>query len=289
MKSSCFKDIRNRFVASSVMAFFVLVALLLVKYSVGQALIFLEIATLGGGALGEYLSLLTKKGVKPLPSLIPLLGGLCFLECLFLGGQLHLWSVSLCVWGALLLSMMLFISHFDDPRGGIVCIACKCFAVLYIGAPSFAFIGLLYFFDQVSWGAVWLFYLICVVKGADVGAYFVGRSLGKRTFLPHISPQKTVEGALGGLGLAVSVSVFFFFVSSRYSDAFLNFSWQEALFLGLGLGVLSQVGDLSESLLKRDAGIKDSSFIPGLGGMLDVIDSFIFAAPLLYLYLILYH
>lgn len=289
MNSSCFKDIRSRLLASFVMGCFVLVALLLSESILGQVLILLEITAMGLGALGEYFNLLARKGVTPLPSLVPLLGGVCLLECLFLGVQVNFLPESLFSFGVFLFFLVLFLSHFDDPLGGIVCIACECFAMLYIGVPSFSFIGILYFFDPVSKGAFWLFYLICVVKGTDVGAYFVGRSLGKRALIPHISPQKTIEGAVGGLSLAIFVSLFFSLVVSKYSGSvFANFSWQQALLLGVTLSVLSQIGDLSESLLKRDAGAKDSNFIPGLGGMLDVLDSFIFAAPLLYLYMIFY-
>ncbi len=117
------------------------------------------------------------------------------------------------------------------------------------------------------------------IWGTDIGAYFAGRFLGKRHPFPKISPKKTGAGLVGGLAAALLVVG----VSQQYAP--LGAAWQWIL-LGVLIFAGSVVGDLFESVLKRDAGVKDSSaLIPGHGGVLDRFDSFLFVFPLVYLYL----
>ena len=122
-------------------------------------------------------------------------------------------------------------------------------------------------------------YLILVTKSGDIGAYFVGTRLGRHSLIPRISPKKTVEGAVGGLAISV--------IASLACATFLPlFSLMDLLILGILLGVLAQIGDLSESLIKRDCEVKDSGrTLPGLGGVLDAVDSLLFTAPVFYFYL----
>ena len=146
---------------------------------------------------------------------------------------------------------------------------------------------------MIGWGPgsdkrLLLFYLIAVVKFTDIGAYSVGCAIGRHKFIPRLSPKKTWEGVIGGLltGLAASLA-FRYFTHGQISG--LSFTWTDATMLGLLLPAAGVVGDLIESLLKRAAGVKDSgTFILGMGGVLDVIDSLLFAAPLLYIYLRLF-
>ncbi len=121
-------------------------------------------------------------------------------------------------------------------------------------------------------------YLILVTKSTDIGAYFVGKAWGRHKLIPRISPHKTKEGALGGLlaGIIVSLLCVNFLPS---------FSLLRLAILGFVFGILAQVGDLSESLIKRDCEVKDSGeSLPGLGGVLDTIDSLLFTAPIFYFY-----
>jgi phosphatidate cytidylyltransferase len=112
----------------------------------------------------------------------------------------------------------------------------------------------------------------------DVGAYLVGRAFGKHPLIPRISPNKTIEGTIGGLAFSVASAL----AGKFYLQ---NFSIPHLLTLGLLLGILAQVGDLAESMLKRDCAVKDSgNSISGFGGMLDIIDSLIFTAPIFYFY-----
>jgi len=120
--------------------------------------------------------------------------------------------------------------------------------------------------------------LLLMTKLGDIGAYIVGMTLGKTPLLPKISPKKTIEGAIGGL--------FFSILGAIVSKHWLGASYLHAVSLGLFLGVLGQLGDLSESLIKRDCGVKDSgTVLPGMGGFLDEMDSLLFTAPVFYFYL----
>jgi len=120
---------------------------------------------------------------------------------------------------------------------------------------------------------------LAMVMMTDTGAYYTGRALGRHKLAPRISPGKTVEGAVGGFIAAVIAGPLcrvLFFPQLPLLDSFL---------LGASIGILGQVGDLAESMLKRGSGVKDSShLLPGHGGMLDRLDSILFCAPLIYYY-----
>jgi phosphatidate cytidylyltransferase len=127
-------------------------------------------------------------------------------------------------------------------------------------------------------------YLVVVVKCGDIGAYFTGRLLGRRKLFPRISPAKTWEGLFGGIGLSVLAS-WMFHVLGGGSLGNVVLSARHAIVLGVLLSVTGVAGDMFESLIKRASGAKDSSSaIPGMGGMLDVLDSLLFGAPILYVY-----
>lgn len=123
----------------------------------------------------------------------------------------------------------------------------------------------------------WVFYLILVVKGGDAGAYFIGKNFGRVKLIEHISPNKSVEGAVGGfltsVVLSLAAKIFFPAVPMAHLAV-----------LGVMSAVLAQLGDLAESLIKRDAGVKDSGHVPGLGGILDIMDSVIPTAPFVFYY-----
>lgn len=125
-----------------------------------------------------------------------------------------------------------------------------------------------------------IFFLFLVTWAGDAGAYYAGTFLGKHKLSRVISPKKTYEGAVGCLVFSILMAFaakYWFFSSITDSDS---------LFLGISFGIISQLGDFSESLLKRSTGAKDSSFlIPAHGGMLDRVDSLLFTAPLLYYYM----
>jgi phosphatidate cytidylyltransferase len=123
-----------------------------------------------------------------------------------------------------------------------------------------------------------LLVLVCVIF-TDVAAYYVGSNLGRHALAPRLSPKKSWEGAVGGLLASVGGAVL------AHLWFFQRLPLGHAIALGLILGVAAIMGDLAESLVKRAAGVKDSSsLIPGHGGLLDRADSLLFAGPLLYYY-----
>jgi len=131
-------------------------------------------------------------------------------------------------------------------------------------------------------GAWLLFFLILVTKAGDMGAYLIGRLFGRHRLIPRISPRKTIEGLVGAMLVGGAVAAAAHGMVPR-----LHHSPYSGFALGLFLGICGQLGDLAESLLKRDCQVKDSGTVfPGIGGVLDVIDSLLFTAPLFYGYLI---
>jgi len=148
--------------------------------------------------------------------------------------------------------------------------------ILYIGL-MFSYWGEL---PNLPAGRFWLFWAIITIIACDVGAYFVGKGLGKHHMAPSISPHKTWEGAAGGLLASIAVAMLFGYFFTLPVEL-----WQLAV-LGIVIGVLAQFGDLVESLLKRNAGIKDSgNFFPGHGGVLDRLDSYILVGAVLYYFI----
>lgn len=131
--------------------------------------------------------------------------------------------------------------------------------------------------DQ-SVGIRYLLYFIIVVKSTDIGAYFTGRQFGATKLIEKLSPGKTVEGLIGGVAFAMFLAVILNWFLGIGELGFFG-----ALLFGLIMGLLGQSADLFESLLKRSSGVKDSgSTIPGMGGVLDVLDSLILTAPVAY-------
>lgn len=144
----------------------------------------------------------------------------------------------------------------------------------------FSFILRVNFLTSID-GRLCLVYLITITKITDVGAYIVGSIWGKNKLAPAISPNKTREGTCGGIMAAAVLSM----ATGKYLIP-LGLSLPHLFALGFVIGTISQIGDLAESILKRDAGIKDSAnYIPGMGGVLDLTDSMLFTSPLVYFYL----
>jgi phosphatidate cytidylyltransferase len=132
-------------------------------------------------------------------------------------------------------------------------------------------------------GQFYLLYLIAVTKFSDMGAYLTGSAIGRHLMTPHISAKKTWEGFFGALVLALLCSLLLFKLMPGHLSML---SWTHATVLGLLLGFAAMIGDLAESIVKRSTGVKDSgNFLPGIGGALDLIDSLLFTAPLLFFYL----
>jgi phosphatidate cytidylyltransferase len=170
-----------------------------------------------------------------------------------------------------------------NPRP-LVTIAGTLLGILYVPL-LLNFLTRILLMEPPAAGRVWALYLILVVKIADVGAYTVGCSVGRHRLIPRISPGKTWEGCVGAVGAAVLGSVAYTVLITERVLA-VQVGLLHAVGLGALLAVAGILGDLTESLFKRAAGAKDSGvLIAGMGGVLDVIDSLLFAAPALYAYL----
>ena len=128
-------------------------------------------------------------------------------------------------------------------------------------------------------GISWLYFLLFIVFSGDIGSFYIGSLLGRHKLCPAVSPNKTIEGSVGGLAANIASGALFkhFFMPLL--------PWGLSILFFLSIGVVGQVGDLFESELKRTGNIKDSgTILPGHGGILDRIDALLFAAPLAYLF-----
>jgi phosphatidate cytidylyltransferase len=128
-------------------------------------------------------------------------------------------------------------------------------------------------------GVSWLYFLLLIVFSGDIGSFYVGSFLGRHKLCPAVSPNKTIEGSVGGLAANIASGALFkyFFMPLL--------PWGLSILFFLSIGVAGQVGDLFESELKRVGNIKDSgTLLPGHGGILDRIDALLFAAPVAYLF-----
>ena len=159
----------------------------------------------------------------------------------------------------------------------LAAVAGTVFAIFYAGALLGTTVGLRAAPDEQ--GRLWILFLLAVIMVGDAGAFYVGRSLGKKPLAPVLSPKKTVAGLWGGISFSVATAVLLRFL------ALPHLALPAAIGLGLSLAIFGVIGDLFESLLKRSAGVKDtSSLLPGHGGALDRIDSLLFASAFLFLY-----
>ena len=185
-------------------------------------------------------------------------------------------------------TLLLAVAAFmrSDPRAGFVTWAMSAFGAAYIGLllPTVVLIAHLPAPGGVSTtpvgilnlpsGVAWTLALVLIVWAYDTGAYLVGRQVGRTRLVDHISPSKTVEGLAGGLVTAT--------IGAGIGAALIGLEPWHPLIMGPMVGLAAQAGDLAESLLKRAADRKESGFlVPGHGGILDRIDSFLFAAPVL--------
>ncbi|MBN2579412.1 MAG: phosphatidate cytidylyltransferase [Pirellulales bacterium] len=165
--------------------------------------------------------------------------------------------------------------RFQKPGHALNTLAATVFAVVYLGL-TFSFLAQLRFL----WGMKALVSLILVVKLGDSGAYAIGRLVGRHKITPVLSPGKTWEGTIGALVFAGLGGWLSFLWIAPAANSDLSCACGRWILYGVLLGLAGIFGDLAESLLKRDAAVKDSStWLPGLGGVLDILDSLLLAAP----------
>ncbi len=262
----------------------VLVPVLLLVLAIGGGVLVAAVAITTGFAAVEAFRLLRAAGYPPLSALGTALAVAVVLDAAFPdvldGSGLLLGAV-----GIVLVAVASFTRA--DPHDGLATWTATIFGAVYVSLLAFVLrlghaapaIGA---DAPASWlGAErgWILLLIFAVWSYDTGAYLVGKNLGRTKFLTHISPSKTIEGLIGGV-LATSVVVGLGLWALGQEPL-------HALVLGPLIAFAAQAGDLAESVIKRAAGASDSgTLIPGHGGILDRVDSFLFAAPVMTLYVL---
>jgi phosphatidate cytidylyltransferase len=201
--------------------------------------------------------------------------------------KLGVYTLSLTAVIAMILVLFASTIWLRGPSGKpLSSVAITSFGILYAGL--FSYIYAVRYHDYAvgaAAGTALVFLPILLTWSTDVGAYAFGRTFGKKKLIPSVSPGKTVEGAIGGLGLTIVICLLYVrFVLMPYAQ--LGLTIQGAVLFAIVVSVAAQTGDLAESLLKREAGVKDSSrILPGHGGILDRFDSLLFVMPIAFLVL----
>ncbi len=244
----------------------------------------------------EFYALMTKAGM-PVFRLIGTLCGVLLIATTFITAgpeqerliRAHYWENMVFIITLILIFVRQFPQkHNDKP---LQTLACTLMGILYVPFLLSFFVHLAYGWNSMIWmerigptGRLIILYVIVVVKCVDVGSYFTGRAIGRHKMFSRISPGKTWEGLAGGMTTGLLASwLFYLAVDGKFGS--LAFTRIDAIVLGLLLPAIGVIGDLFESLLKRSAGAKDSgTVIPGMGGLLDVLDSLLFGVPVMYVY-----
>jgi len=232
-------------------------------------------------ATSEILHLARAGGLHPIGWPV-YYGNLLLVLCQWLplnGNWLTIWWLAAGLATGVFLIFFGEMTRYEKPGGVMANIAASVFSLVYVGVMLGFAVQL-----RFDWGVGAMATWILSVKMGDTGAYTVGRLFGRHKLCPVLSPGKTIEGAAGAL-LFASLGAwigFRWFASDPPTTALGPWSW---LVFGLLMGVLGMIGDLAESLLKRDVGCKDSSaWMPGFGGILDMLDSLLLTAPVAWLY-----
>jgi phosphatidate cytidylyltransferase len=281
-----------RRLTSTVILWTVIVAALFSRsHLISDGVFLLLMVLLAFAGLAEFYGMVEKRGLA------------CFKWCGLIGGVLLMAGTFLNVTGhigtqgsparvndfetgfLILFVLGLCVRQFVSKTNasGITAIAVTLLGLMYVP-------WLLNFIQKINYfpglegnGKFYVFYFILLTKFSDMGAYLVGSLIGKHKMIPRISPGKTWEGFGGAIVVSTGASLAFVHF---FGDKMYGMNPLHAVILGVLLSSTAVLGDLIESLFKREAGVKDSGkFFPGIGGILDLLDSLLFNAPIMYLYL----
>jgi phosphatidate cytidylyltransferase len=255
-------------------------------------LMFMVLILLGAG---ELCRIFQAKGIMASRSVVTLAG---FSGCMMMYAIPHNLDakITMAVAGTVicflfLLSLIKQCWIHKRTDGAVAAAAVTMFALIYMGLMPGFLVAIR------RWYSPWVVMaVLLVVKSCDIGAYFTGRAIGKHKLIPWLSPGKTWEGLIGGVLFSGCIALFLAYLSNKFEVAGIyqsidgvrtfisnDFHLPRTFVAGLLMGAVGQFGDLTASLFKRDAGIKDSgNTIPGFGGVLDVVDSPVVVAPLAY-------
>lgn len=270
---------------SSLVLWLILLSLIFSHFVGG---IFLVCSTVALIAQWEFYSMQRKRGFDVFKKTGVLCGALLFtfyyLHFVEGKGNVDFWAaVELLV---LLIAILGAISRpifVGDRDKAVVTVALTLFGFFYVPYLFGFMLKILFLRENIAQGFFLILYLLAVTKMTDVGAYAAGSLFGWHKMNPSISPKKTWEGFVGGVVIAIALSICLI----TYIPELAFLSGVHAWTLGFLLAVTGVLGDLGESLIKRSADIKDSGhIIPGIGGALDLVDSVLFTAPVFYCYLL---
>ena len=258
-------------------------ALLLIWIPLFQVPLILFVAALVFQGLREYCDMMEAMGLPTMRRTVLAAGtGLI----LWNGGMVltdwNGWTAHPVVTGVSAAVMLVTVAHLFNRERSLQALAADVFGVAYIAGLG-AYLVIIHGWAGMGPGLVTL--LLVAVAWSDTGAYFVGRAFGRHKMAPRTSPKKSWEGAAGGvLGAVLATAVLLGLIRLfGWGGAYPLAGWRVYLPLAAALSVVGQIGDLIESMIKREAGIKDSSGVfPGHGGVLDRCDGILFAAPALY-------
>jgi phosphatidate cytidylyltransferase len=264
---------------------------LLIIFSGYELAFFALIGSLGLLSLWEFYTMLDHKDLPNFKITAMISGAIMLCGSFYYFsrfGPAHSYDFEMTVLLGFLLTVFtrqMFTSLRDDAP--LRTMAYTLFGLLYVLWLYNFITKIVYVVPRAANGAVmgqfYVLYLIAITKFSDMGAYLTGSVIGKHQMIPHISPKKTWEGFAGALFFSLLASWGLFKLMPNKLSAL---NWTHATVLGLLLGFAAVIGDLAESIVKRSTGVKDSgNFLPGIGGALDLIDSLLFTAPLLFFYL----
>ena len=267
------KELSKRIITAAVLIPLVLVFTLW-KNTLPFAVGICALAILGNWELTSLL----KKASQPVNTGVAMAGAILIAVALILQ-PCEGWLLFICVLAGLIFVCFLTKMFTENPTESVATyISANIFAALFF--PFF--FCFIWFLRNIDKGSFWIIFLFVAIWVSDSAAYFVGTRFGKHKIVPKISPKKSLEGFIGGIVIGTLAAFLIYFIFLR--EAGLAF-WQ-VLIITVDVVVAGVLGDLFESMLKRDAGVKDSgSIFPGHGGILDRLDSLLFAAPVLYVYL----
>jgi phosphatidate cytidylyltransferase len=267
----------------------VLVPVVVVLFVLGDPWLTLGIALVAGLAAYEVSRLVTAAGLRAdawfaVPLTILAVFGIRVSHAGYFFGEPYVGDVLIFIALVVIVSGLIALRH-HEPRAGFLAWTGNIAAVIYPSLLAFATLTLAggpwipdraFFSDTLDTGRIWIMILVLTVWSLDSAAYIAGKYVPRGHFMNHISPNKTWSGAVGGTTVAVAVCTLLVWAAGQQP-------WFGIL-LGLVIAVAAQTGDLAESMLKRAASVKDSgSWIPGHGGILDRVDSFLFAAPAMFI------
>lgn len=248
------------------------------------AFLLLGLSYLGGGyiavlvsiliilALWEFLNIIKHLGIKVWYPLIITFTFIWLLN-LFVGQKEWMMPILIC-WIIIIFGYLVM----QYPKVNLEEASYNLLGMIY----PVVFFSYLFLLRQLPQGVIWTFFTFFLVWSTDTFAYLIGKGFGSNPLAPKVSPNKTVEGSVGGLLGCLIVGLIFRFWMSEVSLL-------HTIILSLIAGIVGQIGDLFESSLKRSAGIKDSgTLIPGHGGILDRSDSLIFVLPIIYYYIVIF-